>query len=95
MALILAFYFYFAATGEELFQRGVQALKQNDNQAARIALEEAVKLAPREPLIWLAVANSMNFPQRRAAAGSARKQRLRTAGRFLLADVVRLRRLAE
>ena len=57
MALILAF-FLFAATADELYQRGVLALKQNDNQAARIALEEAVKLAPREPMMWLAVAEA-------------------------------------
>ena len=57
MALVLAF-FLFAATADELFQRGVLALKQNDNPAARAALEEAVKLAPREPMMWLAVAEA-------------------------------------
>jgi Tfp pilus assembly protein PilF len=79
MALILAFYFFFAATGEELFQRGVQALKQNDNQAARTALEEAVKLAPREPLIWLAVAEARLRGNEAAGAAGAVLQASRLA----------------
>lgn len=57
MALVLAF-FLLAATADELFQRGVLALKQNDTPAARAALEEAVQLAPREPMMWLAVAEA-------------------------------------
>ncbi len=75
MALVLAFFLYFAATAEELFQRGVLALKQNDNQAAKAALEEAVKLAPREPMIWLAVAEARlranDAPQAAAAVAQA------------------------
>ncbi len=57
MALVLAL-FLFAANAEQLFQRGVVALKQNDNVTARTALEEAVKLAPKEPMMWLAVAEA-------------------------------------
>ena len=57
MALVLAF-FLFASSADELYQRGVLALRQNDNHAARTALEEAVKLAPGEPMMWLAVAEA-------------------------------------
>ena len=57
MALIFAF-FLLAATPDELFQQGVLALKQNDNQTAKTALEQAVKLAPTQPMFWLAVAEA-------------------------------------
>lgn len=57
MALVLAL-FLFASSADELYQQGVLALRQNDNQTARTALEQAVKLAPGEPMMWLAVAEA-------------------------------------
>lgn len=83
MALILAL-FLFAATSDELYQRGVLALKQNDTQTARAALEEAVKLAPREPMIWLAVAEARLRSGDAAQAGLASGQ----AGKLASADPV-------
>lgn len=70
MALILAL-FLLAANPADLFQRGVLALKQNDNQAARTALEEAVKLAPKEPMFWLAVAEARLRTNETALAAQA------------------------
>ncbi|MBL8240990.1 MAG: tetratricopeptide repeat protein [Bryobacterales bacterium] len=79
MALVLAFFFLFATTADELFQRGVLALKRNDNQAARAALEEAAKLAPREPMIWLAVAEARLRANEPAPAAAAVTQASRLA----------------
>jgi predicted Zn-dependent protease len=70
MALILAF-FLMAASAEELYQRGVMALKQNDVAGARAALEEAAKLAPNEPMMWLAVAEARLRSGEAAQAGQA------------------------
>ncbi|MFN0106642.1 MAG: tetratricopeptide repeat protein [Bryobacteraceae bacterium] len=78
MALVLAF-FLFAATADELYQRGVLALKQNDNQAARAALEQAVKLAPREPMMWLAVAEARLRANETTHAAEAATQAARLA----------------
>lgn len=70
MALILAL-FLLASAADDLFQRGVLALKQNDNQVAKTALEEAVKLAPKEPMFWLAVAEARLRANETALAAQA------------------------
>jgi cytochrome c-type biogenesis protein CcmH/NrfG len=55
MEIVLALLFFGA---EEWFQKGVQALRANDVAGARVALEQAVKEAPGEPMMWLAVAEA-------------------------------------
>jgi Flp pilus assembly protein TadD len=78
MALIFAF-FFLAATPDELFQQGVLALKQNDNPTARTALEQAVKLAPNQPMFWLAVAEARLRANETALAAQAISQAAKLA----------------
>ena len=59
MALVLALLLFGAQLGaNDWLQKGIAALKAGNVVEARAALEEAVKLAPGEPVMWLAVADA-------------------------------------
>ena len=55
MALILLLAL-FAQSAEELYRRGVMALRQNSIEEASRSLEEAARQQPDWPFVWLAIA---------------------------------------
>ena len=71
MALVLALLLFGA---EEWLQKGIAALKAGNVIEARAALEEAVKLAPGEPVMWLAVADARLRPGEAGLAVAAMEQ---------------------
>lgn len=75
MEIVLALLFFGA---EEWFQKGVQALRANDVAGARVALEQAVKEAPGEPMMWLAVAEA----RLRSGDGALAAQAAQRAGQL-------------
>lgn len=67
---------------EDWFQKGVQALRANDVAGARVALEQAAKEAPGEPMVWLAVAEA----RLRSGDGLLAAEAAARAGRLATGD---------
>lgn len=56
--MAIALMLVFSCVAQDALERGLQALKANDAVSARRWLEEATQQTPRDPMVWLAVADA-------------------------------------